>query len=118
MLNLNHKKLDVWKDSIQFVKEIYKVTANFPKSEIFGISNQLRRASVSIASNISEGASRKTVNERKRLFEISRSSLVEIDTQLIISFELNYLNQSELNSISKTLNTLFARLSNLILKTR
>jgi len=118
MLNLNHKKLDVWKDSIQFVKLIYKLTENFPKSEIFGISNQLRRASVSIASNISEGASRKTVNDRKRFFEISRSSLVEVDTQLIISFELNLLNQSELDSFNEIINKLFARLSNLILKTK
>jgi len=118
MLNLNHKKLDVWKDSIQFVKLIYKLTENFPKSEIFGISNQLRRASVSISSNISEGASRKTVNDRKRFFEISRSSLVEVDTQLIISFELNLLNQSELDSFNEIINKLFARLSNLILKTK
>ena len=80
MLNLNHKKLEVWKKSLDLIENIYTLTEKFPKSEIFGISNQLRRASVSITSNIAEGSSRNSKIERKRFFEISRSSLVEIDT--------------------------------------
>ena len=55
MLNLSHKKLDVWKLSIELIKLIYKLTEGFPKSELFGITNQLRRASVSVASNLAEG---------------------------------------------------------------
>lgn len=75
MLKLNHKKLNVWTLSLSLIKDLYKMTENFPKSEIFGITNQIRRAAVSIASNIAEGASRKSMSERKRFYEISRSSL-------------------------------------------
>lgn len=74
MLRLNHKNLNVWSLSLNLIKDLYKITENFPKSEIFGITNQIRRASVSIASNIAEGASRKSMAERKRFYEISRSS--------------------------------------------
>jgi len=117
MLNLNHKRLEVWKESIELVKIIYTMTANFPKSELFGLTSQLRRASVSIVSNIAEGCSRKSSVERKRFFEISRSSLVEIDTQLEISLNLNYLTNEDLDNLSELLNKLFAKLSNLISKT-
>lgn len=74
MLNLSHKKLDVWEHSIELIKIIYKLTEEFPKNEIFGITNQMRRCSVSISSNIAEGCSRKSTNEKRRFFEISRSS--------------------------------------------
>ena len=116
MLNLSHKKLDVWKNSIELTKQIYKITERFPKVEIYGLSNQLRRASVSIASNIAEGCARKSSMEKRRFLEISRSSLVEIDTQLIIAKELEYTDEDELNRLNEILNVLFAKLSNLILK--
>jgi four helix bundle protein len=70
MLELNHKKLDVWKISISLVKMIYSITKDFPKNEFYGISGQLRRAAVSIASNIAEGSSRKSTIDRKRFYEI------------------------------------------------
>jgi four helix bundle protein len=117
MLNLNHKKLEVWKESIELIKIIYTITANFSKSELFGLTSQLRRAGVSIASNIAEGCSRKSSIERKRFFEISRSSLVEIDTQLEISFNLNYVAGVDLERLSEPINKLFVKLSNLISKT-
>ena len=85
MLNLNHKNLDVWRASINFTTVIYNLTNNFPKSEVYGLSSQLRRAAVSVSSNIAEGAARKSKIERIRFFEMARSSLVEIDTQLEIS---------------------------------
>lgn len=85
MLNLSHKNLDTWKLSIRFVKLIYDITGSFPKSEIYGLTNQLRRASVSVASNIAEGAARKSSIERKRFFEMGRSSIDEADTQLEIA---------------------------------
>jgi four helix bundle protein len=116
MLKLNHKKLNVWKLTLSLIKDLYKITENFPKSEIFGITNQIRRASVSIASNIAEGASRKSTNERKRFFEISRSSLVEIDTQIEISLELNLINKNQLALVDDKINHLFAMMSNLIAK--
>ena len=116
MLELQHKKLDVWKLSKTLIKEIYKLTATYPKEKLFGLTNQMRRASVSITSNIAEGASRKSKTERKRFFEISRSSLVELDTQLEISLDLNYLeNISEL--IDSLIIELFGKMSRLIDKT-
>lgn len=92
-LKLAHKDLDVWKYAKQLVVEIYRITQSFPKEELFGLTNQLRRAAVSIVSNIAEGSARKSVNERKRFYEISRSSLVEIDSQLEISIALGFLKK-------------------------
>ena len=116
MLKLNHKKLDVWKLSVAFVSMIYDLTSEFPKSELYGITNQLRRSAVSIPSNIAEGASRNSSKDRKRFYEIARSSLVEIDTQLEISKKLSYFNfQSNLKilEIDKTMNGIFAMLTKL-----
>jgi len=93
MLRLNHKKLDVWKNSISLVVEIYKLTGTFPKSEPYGLTNQLRGAAVSIPSSVAEGASRSSEKERKRFYEVARSSLAEIDTQLEISVRLNHCSQ-------------------------
>lgn len=66
MINLQHKKLEVWKKSIVLTSNIYEITRSFPKSERYGLSSQMRRAAVSIASNIAEGAARKSANERRR----------------------------------------------------
>lgn len=116
MLKLNHKKLDVWKLSVEFTKQIYSVTESFPKSEMFGISNQLRRASVSVSSNLAEGAARKSAAERKRFFEMSRSSIVEIDTQIEIFISLGYIGKVEEEMLSEIINHMFAMISNLISK--
>jgi four helix bundle protein len=109
MLNLNHKKLDVWKLGIKLVKEIYLITDHFPSKEIYGLTNQIRRAAISVSSNIAEGASRKSGNERKRFYEIARSSLVEVDIQLKIASELNLLTEVDKLSLSKLTNELFAK---------
>ncbi len=114
MLKLNHKNLDVWKVSIKLVKEVYQITKSFPTNELFGLVSQMRRASVSITSNIAEGAARKSGTERKRFYEISRASLVELDTQFEISMELNYLTELQMEQVNKLLNYTFALLSNLI----
>lgn len=114
MLDLKHKKLDVYMLSKQLVKSIYKLTENFPKTEMFGLSSQLRRASVSTLSNLSEGCSKKSSIERKRYFEMSRSSLVEIDAQIEISLELNYFKNSDILDLDKITNELFAKLTYLI----
>jgi len=118
VLNLNHKKLDVWRKSIQLVKKIYAITEHFPASEIYGLTNQLRRAAVLIPSNIAEGASRNSSTERKRFFEISRSSLAEIDTQLEISKELNFYQPDDQSDVSQLMNDCFALLSKLIARTK
>jgi four helix bundle protein len=114
MLDLSHRKLDVWKMSLELTKNIYSITEKYPKSELFGLVSQLRRASVSVLSNISEGAARRSKLERRRFYEISRSSLVEVDTQLEISLGLKYIEPNSLPEISEKLNHLFAKLTGLI----
>ncbi len=90
-----HKDLKVWQESIDFVSDIYAMTSNYPKEEQFGLISQLRRASVSIPSNIAEGASRHSKKEFIRFLYIARSSASEIETQLIISRKLGYLNTED-----------------------
>ncbi len=109
--------MDVWKKSIELVKKIYKITERFPQSEIYGLTNQLRRAAISIPSNIAEGSSRSSPVERRRFFEISRSSLAEIDTQLEIAIHLGFLHIDDQDNLSELMNNSFALLSNLITKT-
>lgn len=117
MLKLAHKNLDVWKLGKELVAETYRITENFPKIETFGITNQLRRASVSIVSNIAEGSSRSSSAERKRFYIIARSSLVEVETQFEIAQMLNFVSEKEIESLSVKINSLFAMLTNLIKKT-
>ncbi|HAH60379.1 MAG: four helix bundle protein [Lentimicrobiaceae bacterium] len=88
-----HHDLDVWKNAIQFVTLIYKSTESFPKSEIYGITNQIRRSAVSIPSNIAEGAARTSTKEFSHFLSITLGSLAELETQLIISKNLDYLNE-------------------------
>lgn len=103
-----HKDLEVWKKAIEFVTEIYSITASFPKSELYGLTSQIRRASVSIPSNIAEGATRNHKPEFRQFLYIALASAAEVDTQLIIAHNLKFIEkevleklQSELNSISK-----------------
>jgi four helix bundle protein len=117
MLNLKHKNLDVWKLSIDIVRELYKMTESFPKSEIFGLTDQIRRSAVSLPLNIAEGSSRKSSLERKRFYEIARSSLVEIDTQLEVCIALKFIENNNISIVDDKLNHLFAMLTNLIKKT-
>jgi four helix bundle protein len=116
MLKLNHKEMDVWQRSMDLVSEIYKVTKDYPKEELFGLTSQLRRAAVSITSNIAEGSARRSKIERKRFYEIARASLVEVDSQLEISIKLDYLKQDYIKELDELVNRNFALLTNLILK--
>ncbi len=114
MLTLKHKKLEVWKKGKELVREVYRVTGDYPPEEKFGLVNQMRRAAVSVISNLAEGAARKSETERKRFYEISRSSLVELDTQIEISLELNYLKIENTTKITGLANEVFAMLSGII----
>ena len=93
-----HKDLDVWKKSVLLVTSIYEVTKTFPKDEIYGITNQIRRSAVSIPSNIAEGSARKGEKEFIQFLYISLGSMAELETQLIIANNLKYvkLNDYEL----------------------
>lgn len=95
------------------VSKIYLLTSQFPKEELFGLNNQLRRASVSVISNIAEGLSRTSKLEKARFLEISRSSLVEIDTQIEIALKLKLCDKNDLIEIEKLLNSLFAMITSL-----
>ncbi len=77
---MTHKDLDLWKDGIKFVQDVYTVTSHFPKEELFGLVSQLRRASVSVPTNISEGAGRSGPRELLRFLQIAMGSLSEIET--------------------------------------
>jgi four helix bundle protein len=116
MLNLGHKNLDVFKCSIELTKEIYRVTSKFPKEEIYVLVSQLRRSSISVASNISEGFARESKVETKRFLDIARSSLVELDTQIIISNEFGYIAEKDLIIINELIQREFSMLSKLINK--
>ena len=118
MLKLNHKNLDVWQLAIKLVSTIYQMTSKYPKEEVFGLISQTRRASVSISANIAEGSSRNSLVERKRFYEIARSSLVEVDNHIEIAKELGYLSNESLSILNEKLNELFAKLSKFIEKAR
>jgi four helix bundle protein len=95
----SYRDLEVWKLSIDFVKKVYQVTHNFPASEKFGLINQIRRAAVSIPSNIAEGQGRNSTKEFKQFLAISLGSLAELETQLIIAKEIEYLTQNGLDAL-------------------
>jgi four helix bundle protein len=95
----NYKELNIWKDAIKLVSEIYLITSKFPKQEQFGLTNQIRRASVSIASNIAEGSARKSNLDFSRYLTIAIGSLYELQTQLLIAFNLGYLSSEEHSEI-------------------
>ncbi len=114
MLNLAHKKLEVYKISLQLVKEVYRLTKNFPKEEQYVLVSQLRRAAISVCSNIAEGSARRTKPDRKRFYEISRSSLVEIDTQFEVALIIEYLKNDQIKALESYLNSIFGMLSKMI----
>ena len=91
---MNHKDLAVWKESMKLVKEVYGLLKDFPPYEQFGICSQMRRSAVSIPSNIAEGAGRNNNKELLRFCLISQGSLSELETQLLISAELDYISSN------------------------
>lgn len=100
----NFQDLIVWQKAHNLTLEIYKLTNLFPKYELFGLTSQIRRATVSIESNIAEGFSRKSSKESKQFYYIANSSLEEVKCQLIIAKDLNYIRENQnfikINSLS------------------
>ena len=109
----NYKKLNVWISSISLFKNIYNLTRKFPKEEMFVLTQQLRRAAISIPSNIAEGAGRNSNAQFKNFLQISIGSCFEVETQLIISKELEYISEEELETISKELDSIMKMNHNL-----
>tara|TARA_R110002124_G_scaffold199052_1_gene365864 strand:+ start:1702 stop:2058 length:357 start_codon:yes stop_codon:yes gene_type:complete len=95
----NFRKLKIWEQGVEIVKEVYKLSQKLPSEEKFGLKSQLSRAAVSIPSNIAEGSSRNSEVEFKRFLEIAMGSLFEVETQLIIVQELSLINLEELKNI-------------------
>jgi four helix bundle protein len=102
----SYRDLNVWKLSIELVKDIYYVTTKFSPVEIYGLTNQLRRAAISIPSNIAEGQGRNSFKEFKQFLAVALGSLAELETQLIISHEIGYLNQENLSKLSVALDNI------------
>jgi four helix bundle protein len=91
----SHKKLDVWKDSVDLATHIYQITEKFPKAEVYGLTSQMRRAVISVPSNIAEGAARFSPKEFGQFLNIAGGSLSELDTQLEIAYNLGFLTKEE-----------------------
>lgn len=112
MLHLySFEKLDVWKESKELVKSIYNLTANFPDNEKFGLISQLNRAAISITSNIAEGNSRISSKEKSHFMTIAYSSLMEVTSLLIISFELKFIHESNYKSLRKDIELISNKLN-------
>ena len=98
------KELKVWQKAYQFCLEMYKVTGSFPTDEKFGLISQIRRAAISIPSNIAEGYGRKTIPDYVRCLYIAYGSTCELETQILLSEDLNYLNEDNQNILLEKIN--------------
>ncbi len=107
-----HHDLRAWQEAMTLVKDVYQITASFPKDEIYALTSQMRRAAVSIPSNIAEGAARTGDKEFLQFLSISRGSLSELETQLTIAKELGYMLES--NEIMLKIDGLFGLLGGLM----
>lgn len=114
MLDLSHKKLIAWQKAIQLLPLIYDVCQKLPKEENYNIVSQMKRAGLSVSNNLAEGASRTTKPDKRRFFEISRSSIVEVDNCITAAMVLNYLAQEHTIRIGDALVELFKLISGLI----
>lgn len=88
----NYKKLQVWTRSMEFVYEVYRLTKQFPKEEMYGLTQQLRRSAISVPSNIAEGCGRNTSRDMSHFLSIALGSTFEIETQLLVSRSLGYID--------------------------
>ena len=100
---MNHKELDVWKVSIELVTLVYKLTEAFPKSERYGLTNQMRRSAVSIPSNIAEGSGRNSWKELHQFIGYAIGSAAELDTQIVIANNLSYLEEHSIENLNEML---------------
>jgi four helix bundle protein len=96
---LSYRDLDVWQQTRLLVKRVYQLSKQFPKEEQFGLTNQIKRAAVSIPSNIAEGCGRNHSKDSIQFFFISRGSLYEVETQLILAFDLEFISEAEVKTV-------------------
>ena len=112
-MNYSFEKLEVWDDARELTRIIYRITRGFPDDERFGITHQMRRAAISVSSNIVEGSYRSTGKDKSNFMTIAYSSLMELLNQTIVSFDLSYINdtqykeiRSQIEKVSNKLNSL------------
>ena len=113
-LQLNHQKLEVYKASRKFILECYNLTKTFPSEEKYNLTSQIRRAALSVHLNIAEGASRRSITERKRYFEISRGPVIEIVEALDVAFDLGHFKIENCGDLPELTTRCFKMLSKLI----
>lgn len=111
----SYRDLDVWKKSIELVKDVYILVKSLPKEEIYALSDQMRRSAVSIPSNIAEGSGRNGTKEYLQFLYIALGSLCELETQIIISKEIGYINnieklENDMTIIKKMINSMITSL--------
>lgn len=113
MYQFGFEKLDVWQEARKLTTDIYKLTEKFPEKEKFGLTNQIRRSVVSIAANIAEGATRFSAKEQAYFSSISYGSLIELMSHLIVSLDLGYVTQEELDLLRNKIQPLSLKINNL-----
>ena len=107
-----HHELQVWREAIDLVEEAYRLTSAFPREELYGLASQMRRAAVSVPSNIAEGAARQSEREFLQFLIIARGSLSELETQVLIAEKLGYMKSVE--PIMQRINKVFGLVGGLI----
>ncbi len=110
----NYRELIVWQDAIKIAKKVYELTGKFPKQETYALADQIRRAAVSVPSNIAEGQARKSPGDFKRFLHIALGSLAEVDTQLVLAQEFSYLNKEDVDPMDEQIQNLRKKLYALI----
>ncbi len=110
----NYRELIVWQDAIKIAKAVYQLTDKFPKHETYALADQIRRAAVSVPSNIAEGQARKSPGDFKRFLHIALGSLAEVDTQLVLAQEFDYLSKEDLVPMDEQIQNLRKKLYALI----
>lgn len=111
MYTYSFEKLEVWRESKELSKSIYRITKSFPEEEKFGLTSQLRRASVSICSNIAEGSARKTRKDRAHFTVLAFSSAVEVLNQIILVFEMEFISEDEYFLLRKKIESITNKLN-------
>ena len=97
----NYRDLKIWQKGIELVKQVYILIRKFPKYETFGLADQLRRSVVSVPSNIAEGQARQHTGEFRQFLHTALGSAAEVDTQIVIAFELGYITEQETKEIEQ-----------------
>jgi len=98
-MKYSFENLEVWQTSRELVNDIYQVTSTFPQDEKFGLTSQIRRASISVSSNIAEGSTRWSKKDQSRFYEIAFGSLIEVLNQLILAADLKFLQKNQLTTL-------------------